>query len=227
MLADQSFFAEAEQARQRITELKTQLSTRQSQKLNTRHTEELKFLEEQYLRELKEHDDYWKDINKAFDEKCKKEENELAALHKGEFGSTQNQLEETMNKKVIKHSTVYLDLKKRESKMKLLERYVEAQDIKNFLNGMAKREYEEFYKTNYEIIKARLETLVKKLDNERSLLKRKQSVELEFLIKQRDDSLQLLIQKYKNKKSDIMTKQTNEKYIQENTCTKRYNSNFF
>jgi hypothetical protein len=92
-------------------------------------------------------------------------------------------------------------------------------------DGIAKREYDEFYRTNSEIVRGRLETLVKKLENERALLKRKQSLEFDFIVKQREESLQLVIQKYKNKKSDVMTKQNNEKYIQENTCTKRYDSN--
>jgi hypothetical protein len=89
---------------------------------------------------------------------------------------------------------------------------------------MAKREYDEFYKTNSEIIKGRLEAFIKKLDHEMNILKDKHSKENEFIIKQRDDALQVLIQKYKNRRNDIVSKQNNEKYIIENCCIQRYAS---
>jgi hypothetical protein len=101
---------------------------------------------------------------------------------------------------------------------------MEAHGIKELLINMAKREYEEFYKTNGEIIKGRLDSLVKRFETDLKILKAKQFTEYNFLAKQRDDGLQLLVQKYRNRKADIQAKQTCEKFIQENNCIKRYNS---
>jgi hypothetical protein len=89
------------------------------------------------------------------------------------------------------------------------------------------REYDEFNKANNEIIRGRLETLIRKFQNDASLLKHKHNKDFDFLVKQRDEDLDRLVKKYKNRKADIQSKQNCERYVTENVCAQKYTSKYF
>jgi len=87
---------------------------------------------------------------------------------------------------------------------------------------MEKKEIDEFNKKNYESIKNKMFQIIKKLNIEMEVLRQKIINERNMLIKEKDSLLEKLIQKYKNRKHDIVSKQTTEKFLSLNDNMKKY-----
>ena len=94
--------------------------------------------------------------------------------------------------------------------------------VKEICQNMEKKEIDEFNKKNYESIKNKMFQIIKRLNNEMEVLRQKINNERNMLIKDKDSLLEKLIQKYKNRKHDIMSKQTTEKFLSFNENMKKY-----
>lgn len=200
-----------------IEEFKNMKINRHCKKLSKRHIDEMQLLEENYLRNLNDFEEFWKNAKLEHREKCRQEEEQLLNNHHLEMTNTQKNLEEYFNKKVMKYSVEYLDLKKKELVMKKQERYLEAQQIKEICINLQKKEIEEFHKKNSESMKNKMIQLIRKLNLEMDTLRQKFQTEVDIMNKEKEKSLEILIQKYKNKKCDLSSKQANEKYLNDST----------
>jgi hypothetical protein len=182
----------------------------------------MQMFEENYLNELNQFEEFWKEKMQEHQDKCKKEEEDLLTNHHNEITNAQKILEEYYNKKIMKHTAEYLNLKKQESVMKKQERFLEAHQIKEQCIAMNKKETEEFYKKNNEAMKVKMLQLIKKCNQEMEVFRQKFQTEANMLNKEKEKIFEVLIQKYKNKKTDLNMKQSNEKYLNENTQINKY-----
>ncbi len=178
--------------------------------------------EENYLNEINQFEEFWKEKMIEHQEKCRKEEEDLLMNHHNEITNFQKYLEEYYSKKIMKYSAEYLNLKKQESVMKKHERYIEANQIKEICLNMKKKETEEFCKKNNEAMKIKIMQIIKKCNLEMEVLRQRFKTEVEMMNKEKAKIFEVLVQKYKNNKTDLNMKQSNEKYLNDNTQVNKY-----
>jgi hypothetical protein len=209
-------YIEAEHTKIKIKMLKEMTDGQKKKDLSDQHAAELKQLEENYNHEMIDFQEVWDKRQKDFEDKANKEEETLGEIHQKEIQHLYNQLDNILPK-VYKHSVEYLDLKKIEAGLVKQERFLEANKIKIKADAVAKLEEEKFNRERNDKIKKKVDFLIKKQQSEKATLREKITQEFEYDRKIKENELEKIIHKYKNKKLELDLQQKQEKNLNENT----------
>jgi hypothetical protein len=120
-MALQCNYLECEKLKKRIDDLKSDLSDQKKKGLTYQHSSEMVNLEENYNKEILEINLRWETVFNEFNEKVKKEDENLNVKHHSEMENLINHLEEKLPKQ-IKFSKEFLDLKQCELNLVKQER---------------------------------------------------------------------------------------------------------
>jgi hypothetical protein len=203
-LAEEGRYIEADQLKRRIHEIEMQIDNTTSKNIESQQEVEIRYLEEEYERELNEFQSHWDARFAEFDHKSKMEENVLAENHNNEMNELSLYIEEVLPKSLfLKYSKEYLDLRQIEINMKKQEMYLEAHLVKIKADMKGKDEIDKYNKEKENVVKSKIEKLMKKQNLEKNALQEKNFIEYEVLKKDKDASFEKMIQRFKNRKNDL------------------------
>jgi hypothetical protein len=173
-------------------------------------------LELSYKREVDEYNAEWDSKFKEFEERSKALEESLNQKHAKETDELYSMLEQKLPKNV-KFSREYLELKNQEENLVKQQRFKEALLIKRKSEALEKLDSERFSKGKSEKIKSESVKTANKHLLEKNALKKKIEIEFEVMKKQRQQGMEKINHKYKNRKFDLEVQQKQEKLLNENT----------
>ncbi len=114
-------YLKAEEVKQKINKLKSQEKSSFKKDIENRHSKEMKYLEDEFLQELNNLNDFWQKQYERFEEQLSSNEKSLDEKHKNEIEQLKT-FEENKLVKTFKHSKEYLDFKNSEIYLVKLER---------------------------------------------------------------------------------------------------------
>jgi hypothetical protein len=114
-------YLEAESVKNRVNELKQNMSGQKKRDLTSQHNSEMQNLEENYNKDIEEMNQKWEVLFLEFNEKAKKLDEEMNARQKGEMEELMALLDMKLPK-LVKFSREYLDLKQSELNLVKQER---------------------------------------------------------------------------------------------------------
>jgi len=211
--ADESNYVEAEKLRRRINEIKDKMDMSNKKALVDHHLSEKMALEENYKKELEQHENIW---NKKFEEFRTRERNDVEALilnQNKEIEIIQELIQQTFKPKPTKQ---YLELKVIERLMKKQERYMEANYIKNKLDILTKEEEKKNFFQKEEMFKQKLENLFRKHQNEKNYISEKYVIEYLVMKKTKDEEIAQITSRFKNMQQNLEIQQSKEKFLAQN-----------
>lgn len=179
------------------------------------HSVEIEHLEQAYKEELDEFNLFWDDRFAKFEEKSKLEETNLNQRQSKEMDELYIYLEQKIPKNV-KFSKTYIDLKSQEENMVKQQRFKEAALLKKKLEEIEKSDTEKFNKDKYEKIKAQSVKTANKHMIEKDALRKKVEIGYEVMKKERQQAMEKLLLKYKNRKNELDNQQKQELFYLEN-----------
>jgi hypothetical protein len=115
-------YLECEKLKKRIDDLRADLSDQKKKGLTYQHSSEMVNLEENYNKEILEINLRWETVFNEFNDKVKKEDENLNVKHQSEMENLISHLEEKLPKQ-IKFSKEFLDLKQCELNLVKQERF--------------------------------------------------------------------------------------------------------
>lgn len=183
--------------------------------MSHKHQSEINSLEQLFKKELEELEIRFENEYTELDAKTRNFEEKLNEKHKNETEKLHHLLEEKLPRNV-KYSKRYLDLKSQEINLAKQQKYKEALLIKKQCEAL---DMEESYKFNKDKKEKRNFQLIKtdnKHMNEKNTFKRKMENEFEQLKKKKIELTNILIHKYKNRRSELEIQQRAELHLCEN-----------
>lgn len=191
------------------------MNSERKRQLQHQHSVEIESLEQAYKAELDEFNLFWDDKFKKFEDKSKQEEVTLNQKQAREMDELYVYLEQKIPKNV-KFSKSYIDLKSQEEHMIKQQRFKEAALLKKKLEEMDKADTEKFNKEKYEKIKAQSVKTANKHMAEKAALRKKVEIGYELMKKERQQAMEKLLLKYKNRKTELDNQQKQELFYLEN-----------
>lgn len=214
-LVQEGRYIEAEKVKRQIEEMKINSEDQKKRDLVSHHYEELKQLEKSYNKEILDFHNQWVERMNNFKEKGRNEEILLQQSHQKECEELLVYFESNLPKS-FKHSSAYLNLKQIEAGLVRQERFIEAHQVRDKADKIAKEEEERFHKQRNETIKRKFDLLIKKQNLERQKLEEKIDNEVELEEKLKETELEKIVLKYKNKKLELDHQQKQEKNLNDN-----------
>ena len=156
-------------------------------------------INETYKNDLKEVNSYYDDKINTFLVNAKKSEVYLFESHRQELENYENNLENSIPKK-IKFSKNFLDLKKRENAAAKSENFVQANYFRKQCEILEKEEKEKFLKNRKKKILNLVNKMKEKHNKEKQSLKQKLDREYEKILAEKRIRIDYTIQNYNNKK---------------------------
>ncbi len=118
--------------------------------------------------------------------------------------------------KALKYSKEYLEFKSQEENLVKQQRYKEASYTRKKMEGIEKVEMEKFNKVKTDKVKSETVKTAQKHLAEKNTLKKKIENEIEMVRKEKDDGLEIILHKYRNRKIDLEMQQKQEKILSDN-----------
>jgi hypothetical protein len=224
-LVEEGKYIEAELMKRRIEELKEENGHRMKESLLNHHQTELKTLEENYKKELETHETVWGQNIAVFRQREQSEVENLIMNQNKEIEYIQSLISQAT--RGHKHSSEYLELKQVEIKMVKQERYLEANYVRNKLIQIEKHDEEKFNKEKEKFFKTKLESLLKKHQNEKNAIVEKFVMEHHLLQKAKDDEASVINNRFKAMKINLELQQNKEKFIGDNFSLMRASKTLF
>lgn len=230
-LAAQGNYLEAGKVKRRLDEIKTFLSNQKKSTLSNQQNSELQQLEENYLNDIFNFNQEWDQKLNFFNQSAKETEEEINTRHQQELEAFMRKEEEKLPK-IVKFSPECLNIKKIESELVRLEKYViklikfrydDAHYLKTKREKIERAEIDRFEKENTEKLRLKCEILTHKQNLERSALRQKLDTEFELMKKQKETELSKIILKFKNKRKDLEWIQKTQSYQNERKLSKASN----
>lgn len=214
-MAAQGRYDDAEIIKNKIEQLKKTIAKKKKKELHLQHHNEMENLENSYKKEIEDFNGEWDVKFKEFEERSKMMEDSLNHKHAKEMEELYTFLEQKLPKNV-KFSREYLELKGQEESLVKQQRFKEASLIKKKAENLEKTDTEGFNKTKTEKIKSQSVKTAHKHLVEKNSLKKKIEIEFEVMKKQRQEGLEQINHKFKNRKFDLEQQQKQEKLLSEN-----------
>lgn len=149
------------------------------------------------------------------DTKSKSFTEKLEEKHQSEMENLYHMLDDKLPKNV-KYSKKFLDLKNQEINLAKQQKYKEAILIKKQCEALDKVDTDKFQKEKTEKIKSQSIKTANKHLNEKNTLKKKMETEFEQLKKKKIEQTNILVHKYKNRRSELEIQQKAELHLCEN-----------
>lgn len=205
----------AEQLRLKIEELKRALEISKKQNLNQKHFQEQEKLDNIFKAEMAELEMKYQKIFSDIEQKERMNEEKLNEKHRNEMQSLYTFLDRKLPRKIY-HSKTYLDLKSMEINLAKQQKYKDALLIKKQCETLEKYDAEKFNKDTSERIKSQSIKTANKHLNEKNVFKKKIELDYEEARKRKEEEIQVLILKFRNRKTDLENQQKNENLLCEN-----------
>lgn len=208
-LSDVGKYRDADIVKHSINKTKEEFIETKNKELNEQHKLEYSNLEEHMMLELEDFNKYWDDKMNDFEQKTNAIEDLINQRHQKETKDLQTEMETYIPK--IKPNHEYNQLKMTEVRLKKLDRFLEAEEIKLKCEQIEKRETERLHQEKNDIFKLKACRLEKKHFNEISVARRKLQDEYNIMANQREKEYDKLMIKFKTRKIELDLQQKHEK----------------
>ena len=185
------------------------------QDLSQKHQVENEKLESIFKSEMNELESKYQKFFNDLEEKSKIMEEKLNEKHQNEMEELYNFLDTKLPKN-IKHSKKFLDLKNMELNLAKQQKYKEAQRIKKQCEDIEKLDSEKFNREISDKIKSQSIKTANRHLNEKNSFKKRIELEWEEAKKKKDSEVQVIVLRYKNRKSELENQQKSEVLLCEN-----------
>lgn len=213
-LVQEGKYLEAEEIKQKIKELKEGTSSQKLDSLQENQAKERQNLESDYESERKQLEEKWDKKIQDFVDEGKKQEKELVETHNKKMEEYISQLTKEYPK--IKYSTEYLNSRLQEHKLAKQERYKEAAQKKRYNDNLQEKENEKYEQERGENINKNAETLGMKQEQELGILRQRLARTYDLLTTRKEKELEVLDNKFKGKKQELVGVQRRQLNISEN-----------
>ena len=208
-LASQDKYFEADEIKKKIEKAKEEFLEMKKNEVKDQHKLEYANLEENMMLELEDFNTFWGDRLKDFDEKAKQIESLINIRHKEEYHSLLEEMRVYIPK--IKPNHDYNTLKMTEIRLKKIDKFVEAEDLKQACEKIERQEAERLQQEKNDIFKEKALRLDKKHENEMNVALRKLQDEYNIIINQKEKEYAKLMNKFKTRKIELDLQQKHEK----------------
>ncbi|EGR33479.1 hypothetical protein IMG5_051570, partial [Ichthyophthirius multifiliis] len=205
----QGKYIEAEQARNKVKQLKLDLEKRRKEEIKNKHINEKLGIEKAHLEEFNQFNAFWDQKMNEFNEEASKIEQELIQRQQQEYIQVQEELQKVVPYKP-KQSAEALNLMKIEENLAKQKNYVEAHQVQEKRNYLEKQENQQWLQVRDQKIKNQLNQLKNKQQNELNALKQRIIAGQDEQRKNRSIELERLLQKYQNVKKELEIQQQME-----------------
>ena len=213
-LVKEGKYLEAEEIRRKILSIKTDSSSQKKGSLHSLQVKQRQTLEDEYKSQRKEFEEKWDKKIQEFVELGKKQEKELVELHNKKMEEYITKL--TAEYPHIKYSTEYLNGRLQENKLAKQERYMEAAQKKIVNDKMQQKENEKYENERSENINKNAETLGLKQEQDLNILRAKLARIYDLMTSKKEIELEILDNKFKGKKQELISNQMRQINISEN-----------
>ena len=213
-LVKEGKYLEAEEIRRKILSIKTDSSSQKRGSLHTLQVKQRQTLEEEYKTQRKELEEKWDKKIQEFVELGKKQEKELVELHNKKMEEYITKL--TAEYPHIKYSTEYLNGRLQENKLAKQERYMEAAQKKIINDKMQQNENEKYETERSENINKNAESLGLKQEQDLNVLRSRLARIYDLMTSKKEKELEILDNKFKGKKQELISSQMRQINISEN-----------
>ena len=213
-LVKEGKYLEAEEIRRKILSIKTDSSSQKRGSLHTLQVKQRQTLEEEYKTQRKELEEKWDKKIQEFVELGKKQEKELVELHNKKMEEYITKL--TAEYPHIKYSTEYLNGRLQENKLAKQERYMEAAQKKVINDKMQQNENEKYETERSENINKNAESLGLKQEQDLNVLRSRLARIYDLMTSKKEKELEILDNKFKGKKQELISSQMRQINISEN-----------
>ena len=213
-LVKEGKYLEAEEIRRKILSIKTDSSSQKRGSLHTLQVKQRQTLEEEYKTQRKELEEKWDKKIQEFVELGKKQEKELVELQNKKMEEYITKL--TAEYPHIKYSTEYLNGRLQENKLAKQERYMEAAQKKVINDKMQQNENEKYETERSENINKNAESLGLKQEQDLNVLRSRLARIYDLMTSKKEKELEILDNKFKGKKQELISSQMRQINISEN-----------
>lgn len=208
-LSDQSKYKEAEELKFKIEKAKEKFIELKKKEVDENHKLEYGNLEENMMLELEDFNKYWDNKMNIFEEKSKNIEKMINERHIDQFKKLSEEMENYTP--LIKPNHNYNVLKMTELRLKKIDKFLEAENIKENCDKIEKNEaikLQEAKNKKFIDVAMRLE---KTHNNEINVVKRKLQDEYNIMINQKEKEYEKLMTRFKTRKIELELQQHHEK----------------
>ena len=213
-LVKEGKYLEAEEIRKKIISIKIDSSSQKKGNLQSTQMKQRQTLEDEYKSERKELEEKWDKKIQEFVETGKKQEKELVEIHNKKMEEYITKL--TAEYPHIKYSTEYLNGRLQENKLAKQERFIEASQKKILNDKMQQKENEKYESERSENINKNAEILGVKQEQDLNVLRARLARIYDLMTSKKEKELEILDNKFKGKKQELMGTQMRQINIAEN-----------
>ena len=213
-LVKEGKYLEAEEIRKKILAMKNDSSSQKRGNLHSTQLKQRQTLEEEYKTERKELEEKWDKKIQEFVESGKKQEKELVEVHNKKMEEYITKL--TAEYPHIKYSTEYLIGRLQENKLAKQERYTEAAQKKTQNDKLQQKENEKYENERSENINKNAESLGLKQEQDLNVLRARLARIYDLMTSKKEKELEILDNKFKGKKQELIGSQMRQINITEN-----------
>jgi hypothetical protein len=159
--------------------------------------------------EVEDFNKYWDEKMNDFEEKSKQIENLINERHKQEFKDIEEEMQTYVPK--IKPNHDYNILKMTEIRLKKIDKFMEAEDLKAKCEKIEKEEAERLQREKNDKFMVKCERLEKKQQNEINVAKRKLQDEYNIMLNMKEKEYNKLMTRFKTRKIELDLQQKHEK----------------
>lgn len=208
-LSEAGKYKEADVIKHKIIKTKEVFMETKTKDLKEQHKLEYSNLEEHMMLELEDFNKHWDDKMTDFEQKSQMIEELINQRHQKEAKDLQTEMETYIPK--IKPNYDYNQLKMTELRLRKMDKFLEAEDIKQKCENIEKRETEKLHIEKNNIFKQKASRMEKKHMNELEVARRKLQDEYNIMFNQRENEYDKLMMKFKTRKIELDLQQKHEK----------------
>lgn len=216
-MVEEGNYQEAHKLKLKIREIQNNKDSKDKRSLDNNFDYQLKQLKLDYEKELKLYEANCENNIKSLQEKEASEYDALALQHSNELKDLYKNIENMMKAMTLKHSGEYLEFRKMEQSLIKQQRYDEAHVVKVKADICAIVDEQNFKQEKENLIKTKVEKLVKKYQLEKKHLVDKFAYQIEMLKKENEETLMKINGQFKKKKERIERDHTVNNYLIQNT----------
>ena len=213
-LVKEGKYLEAEDIKKKILSIKSDSSSLKKGNLHSLQVKQRQTLEDEYKNERKELEEKWDKKIQEFVELGKKQEKELVEVHNKKMEEYITKL--TAEYPHIKYSTEYLNGRLQENKLAKQERFMEAAQKKVQNDKLQQKENEKYESERSENINKNAEVLGLKQEQDLNVLRARLARIYDLKTSQKEKELEILDNKFKGKKQELINNQMRQINITEN-----------
>ena len=213
-LVKEGKYLEAEEIRRKILSIKNDSSSNKRGTLHSTQQKQRETLEDSYKTERKELEEKWDKKISEFVDLGKKQEKELVELHNKKMEEYIAKL--TKEYPTIKYSPDYLNGRLQENKLAKQERFIEASQKKILNDKMQQIENEKYGNERSENINKNAEIFGVKQEQDLNILRARLARIYDLMTSKKEKEMEILDNKYKAKKQELIGNQMRQINIVEN-----------